>query len=93
MITSVLIPLFADTPSSLELIPILAQATIDRPVENFLSFLTKLFLILGCLLIAFGAYLTSQGRFPENWLPLVGGFILALAVPLMKLFLQWTGAL
>ncbi len=61
-----------------------AAVNIDQPVDNFLNFLTKIFLIVGSLVIAYGGYLLHQGRVSEGLLGFVGGFILAIAIPLMK---------
>lgn len=73
------------------LFPLLAQVSIDGAVDSFLVFLAKIFLILGALVIAYGGYLIHQGRVSEGLLGLLGGFILALAIPLMKLLLQMAG--
>ena len=71
--------------------PMLAQASPDQAVTRFLDFLAKIFLILGSLIIAYGAYLIHQGRVAEGLLGLLGGFILALAIPLMRFFLSIAG--
>ena len=71
--------------------PMLALASPDQAVSRFLDFLAKIFLILGSLIIAYGAYLIHQGRVAEGLLGLLGGFILALAIPLMRFFLSIAG--
>ena len=75
-----------------ELIPMLAQASLDASVDRFLAFLAKVFLLLGALVIAYGGYLLHQGRVSEGLLGLLGGFILALAIPMMRFFIQIAGS-
>jgi hypothetical protein len=91
MTYSFLAPLFAKIPGGFSVVPILAQASVDGAVDRFLSFLAKIFLILGVLIIAYGGYLIHQGRLSEGLLAILGGFILALAIPLMKLLMQMAG--
>jgi hypothetical protein len=73
------------------LVPILAQASFDTAVQRFLDFLAKVFLILGAMVIAYGGYLIHQGRVAEGLLALLGGFILAMAIPLMRFLLSLAG--
>ena len=78
---------------SLHLVPLLAQASPEGPVDSFLSFLAKVFLILGAIVIAFGGYETSRGRVLEGLVSTLGGLMLSLSIPLMKWLLHITGAM
>jgi hypothetical protein len=62
----------------------LAQATPFAPIEQFLLLLGMFCLIIGVILLAYGGYQISQGRVTDGLLSVLGGFILAIAVPLMK---------
>ena len=94
------VTIVASTPASCRAIlnviggflePVLAQATIGAAVTKFLDFLAKVFLILGALIITYGVLLIHQGRVSEGLLGLLGGFNLALAIPLRKYLLTVAG--
>ena len=68
-----------------------AQASFDTAVQRFIDVLAKVVLILGCLVIATGGYFIHQGRVSEGLLGLLGGFVLALAIPLMRFLLVSAG--
>ena len=65
-------------------LPFLAQADPTGPITTFLTFLTQIFLIIGGILIAYGGYEISRGRVVEGLLCILGGLLLALAIPVMK---------
>ena len=65
-------------------LPFLAQADPTGPINTFLTFLTQIFLVIGAILIAYGGYEISRGRVVEGLLCILGGLLLALAIPVMK---------
>ena len=65
-------------------LPLLAQAAPEPAIERFLSFLAKVFIVIGAILIAFGAYELSRGRITEALFSVVAGLLLALSIPLMR---------
>jgi hypothetical protein len=88
-------PLVAITPmarpvSLPAITPMLAQADPTGPVEKFIHFLSEIFLVIGCIVIAYGGYEISRGRVVEGLMCILGGLILAIAIPLMKWLLQLT---
>lgn len=66
------------------LVPMLAQAAPDQAIETFLSFLAKLFIIIGAIAIGYGGYEIARGRVVEGLLSVFGGLVLAMAIPLMR---------
>jgi len=72
--------------------PVLAQAAPTAPVDNFLTFLAKLFLVIGAIMIAYGGYEISRGRVVEGFMCTFGGLLLALAIPTMKWLTQIAAA-
>ena len=71
--------------------PFLAQASPANMVNEFLNFLAVIFLVIGAILIANGGYQLHQGRIPEALLSILGGLVLAMAIPLMRYFLRLAG--
>jgi hypothetical protein len=63
---------------------ILAQAAPDVPINNFLGFLSKIMLLCGVVAIFWGGWKTSRGETAEGVLAIIGGFIIALAVPILR---------
>ena len=64
--------------------PLLAQADPTAPIEKFTHFLGEVFLIIGCITIAYGGYEVARGRVVEGLMCILGGLLLALAIPIMK---------
>ena len=64
--------------------PLLAQSSPETAIERFLAFMSKLFLVIGCIVIAFGSFELGRGRVMEGLLSVAAGFVLAIAIPLMK---------
>lgn len=63
------------------LVPLLAQAAPDQAIDTFLSFLSKVFLIIGAISICYGGYEIARGRLQEGLLAISGGLVVAIAVP------------
>lgn len=73
------------------LAPILAQATLDEPLRRFLEFITKVLLLIGLALVVFSGWLIGQGKTDNAVLCIVGGFVIAAAVPIMRMLAEMTG--
>ena len=69
-----------------------AQATFDAALESFLGFISKILLLLGVAVVFYGGWMVSQGKSSEGVLAILGGFIIAAAIPIVKLLAQFTGA-
>lgn len=71
--------------------PILAQAAGVPGIDGFLDFLAQICIIIGVVVIATGGYLIAlRGRIEEGLLCIVGGFILAAALPIMRYLVTLT---
>lgn len=69
---------------------ILAQTDISTQITSFKAFLAKILLLIGVAVVAYGGYLISrQGQTLEGIICMIGGFIIAMAVPI----LTWMAAL
>ena len=71
--------------------PILAQATFDSALNSFIGFLAKILLLIGVAVVALGGWLISQGKNSDGVLAIIGGFIIAAAIPIVRLLAQMTG--
>ncbi|MGE3313266.1 MAG: hypothetical protein AB7O66_25145 [Limisphaerales bacterium] len=69
---------------------ILAQAAVPG-LEQFLTLLQTISLLIGITLILYGAWQLHQGRISEGILSCVAGFICCIAVPIIRLIAGWTG--
>lgn len=68
--------------------PLLAQSDPSAIVNKAVNFLKDIFLVIGCIVIAYGGYEISRGRVVEGLMCIFGGLVLAIAIPLMKWLLQ-----
>ena len=75
------------------LVPLMAQVSVSNAVQKFLDFMALIFLTIGVLVLVFAGYLLNQGRVAEGLMSLLSAFIIALAIPTMKLFLQLAGVI
>lgn len=64
---------------------VLAQASIDGAIDNFINLLGKILLLVGLVMLIWAALLAHDGKVRESIYAIIGAFILALAVPLLKL--------
>jgi hypothetical protein len=69
---------------------ILAQAAVPG-LEQFLTLLQTISLLIGITLILFGAWQLHKGMISEGILSCVAGFICCVAVPIIRLIAGWTG--
>lgn len=78
-----------------ELFPLgllLAQASFDSALTSFISFLTRILLLIGVAVVALGGWLIAQGKNSDGILAIIGGFVIAAAVPIVRLLAQITGS-
>lgn len=71
--------------------PIFAQTTFDSALRSFLEFLTKILVLIGVALVFYGGWLIGQGKTAEGVLCIIGGFVIAAAVPIMRMLAEMTG--
>ena len=71
--------------------PMLAQATFDSALQSFLGFISKILILLGIAVVFYGGWMVSQGKTSEGVTALVGGFIIAGAVLVIRVFAKITG--
>lgn len=65
--------------------PMLAQAlSIDASIERFLVLIQKLLQVVAVCLIVYAAWCVQDGRVRDGCLAVVGGLLLALAVPISR---------
>ena len=67
----------------IEIVTLLAQASPDTAIQSFLAFLAKVMLLCGVVAIFWGGWKISRGETADGLVALVGGFIVALAVPII----------
>ncbi|PWU19878.1 MAG: hypothetical protein C5B50_05460 [Verrucomicrobia bacterium] len=71
---------------------LLAQADPNAAIDSFKLLLAKFCLLIGVAVIAYGGYLIArQGHTIEGVLCIIGGFIIAIAVPLITYLAQNVG--
>src|SRR5262245_9631060 len=80
-------------PDSLALVPpLFAQASLSSAATEFISaVLAPVLLLIGIVVIAYGGFLINQGRTQEGLMAIIGGFIIAVAVPVMKALMAAAG--
>ncbi|MCP5523235.1 MAG: hypothetical protein H7A46_17000 [Verrucomicrobiales bacterium] len=93
LITSLLGSLL--TPEALASSPVLgvmfAQGNIVGPINDFMDLLQALLMLFGLIAIAYGGWLITQGRKLEGFMAILGGFILCMAVPIVRYFVELAG--
>jgi len=71
--------------SDATLFPMLAQVqSIDAAIEHGLELIRKLLQVVAVCLIVYAAWCVQDGRVRDGCLAVVGGLLLALAVPISK---------
>src|SRR5438067_7004258 len=77
---------------ALSFVLFLAQADPNAAIETFKALLAKILLLIGVAVIAYGGFLIArQGHTIEGILCIIGGFIIAIAVPLITYMAQTVG--
>ena len=65
---------------------LLAQAAADPSFDPIISFLSKVMLLVGGVMIFAGGWKIHKGENSEGLLAIAGGFIVALAFPIIRYF-------
>jgi|ERR1017187_2117934 hypothetical protein len=66
------------------ILPLLAQTSMDSSINSFMDFITKVNVLIGVVVIVYGGWNISRGETERGLVSLIGGFIIALAVPIMR---------
>ncbi len=69
----------------------LAQADGVPEIAQFKTLLAQILLLVGIICIAYGGYLISRGHQLEGLLCLLGGALIAMAVPIITYLAQIAG--
>ena len=70
---------------------ILAQTDLTAAIDSFRLLLARICLLIGTAAIAYGGYLIAKGHTLEGVLAVIGGFLIAIAVPLITYLAQLGG--
>lgn len=70
---------------------ILAQIAGGPDIQSFKAFLAKILLLVGVIIVAYGGWQIAHGRQSEGLLCLVGGLLMAMAIPLITFFASLYG--
>ena len=65
---------------------LLAQAAADPPFDPIISFLSKVMLLVGGVMVFAGGWKIHKGENTEGLLAIAGGFIVAMAFPIIRYF-------
>ena len=65
---------------------LLAQAAAEPPIEPVLQFLGKIMMLVGVVMVFYGGWKIHRGETEDGILAIIGGFIVAMAIPIMKYF-------
>ena len=63
---------------------LLAALSFDTAVDNFINFLAKILLLIGIIIMLWAGWSIHEGKIREGLMALIGGLIVALAIPLAK---------
>jgi hypothetical protein len=73
------------------IIPILATAQFVPIASRFLDFIQIVCVFFGLALIIGGIWRFVRGEMAEAFAPIAGGFLLCMAVPIIRMFAGWIG--
>lgn len=73
-------------------VPVLAQATFDSALTAFVAFLSRILLLIGIAVVAYGGWLISQGKNADGVMAIIGGFVIVAAVPIIRLLASMVGS-
>lgn len=71
--------------------PILGVVPVQQAIISFLDFLQVLTLLFGVPKIAAGAWSISRGQTQDGITSIIAGFLVCMAVPIIRLFASWLG--
>ena len=63
---------------------IFAQTDIDQSIDRFLAFLANVMMLIGVVMVFYGGHKIHRGDASDGLMAILGGFIVALAVPIMR---------
>jgi hypothetical protein len=75
----------------MQLIPILGAASFEQATTRFLDFIQIVCVFFGLALIIGGIWRFTRGEMAEAFAPIAGGFLLCMAVPIIRMFAGWIG--
>jgi hypothetical protein len=71
---------------------ILAQADVNSAITSFTTFLGRILLLIGIVIIAWGGWqVARRGEHADGLIAIIGGFIIAMAVPIIRFFASLAG--
>lgn len=73
------------------LMPILAAASFEQAFSRFLDFMQVISIVFGLAQIVGGVWRITRGEMAEAFAPIAGGFLLCMAVPIIRMFGGWIG--
>ncbi len=69
----------------------LAQVDPNSAIDTFKNLLAKFLLLIGVCVICYGGYLIARGHQLEGIMCIIGGFLIAIAVPIISYLAQLGG--
>lgn len=75
----------------MQLIPILGASSFEQVTGRFLDFIQIVSILFGLALIIGGVWRLTRGDMAEAIAPIAGGFLLCLAVVIIRMFAGWIG--
>jgi hypothetical protein len=73
------------------LMPILAAVSFEQAFSRFLDFMQVISIVFGLAQIVGGVWRFTRGEMAEAFAPIAGGFLLCMAVPIIRMFAGWIG--
>jgi hypothetical protein len=71
---------------------ILAQADVNSAITSFTTFLGRILMLVGIVIVAWGGWqVARRGEHADGLIAIVGGFIIAMAIPIIKFFASLAG--
>jgi hypothetical protein len=69
----------------------LAAVSVDDAIKQFIEFLSRIMMVIGIAVVFYGGWKIHRGEVEEGVLALIGGFIVCLAVPIIKVLASYAG--
>ena len=80
-------PLVSSVSSNaVPIVGLLAQIATEPPLESVLQFLGKIMMLVGVVMIFQGGWKIHRGETSDGILAIIGGFIVAMAIPIIRYF-------
>lgn len=68
------------------LTPLLAVGAAEPDIELIFGFLSKILMLVGIVMIFYGGWKTHRGETSDGILAIIGGFIVSMAIPIIRYF-------